>query len=272
MREGYKMDEKLDENKKKRIRPHRALICFLFLGYLALCSASSTAMTITLKSMVVNMQNSHQRLPNGVPDSYDWFRHPVIQQRTPPEGFKAITGWGQIYQSDAGNDVHQSVEIKNFKTYIIDDNFSVQQIQSTDSVTGGIYEPSYINNESTPASIIRTPAGGTIAQLVGGHPFQFWPKAGRVNFLNSSLIGIVVTVEARLLPIEKLQDVPLGPAFIISVGADYWKTTTSVWDEYHSSKGIATGRFEILTHDWHCYTMTTITKIPPRLDHTAFVC
>lgn len=90
------MNKKLNKHRKASIKLKRRLVFSLFFGYLALFPAPSTALTMTLENMVTDMQNPHQRLPNGVPDSYDWFRHPIIQQRTPPDGFKAITGWGRF--------------------------------------------------------------------------------------------------------------------------------------------------------------------------------
>ncbi|SMG44105.1 hypothetical protein [Paraburkholderia susongensis] len=220
---------------------------------------SSPALQSTIGDAVQQMQMAHEATPTGVPPSYSWQAQSVIQAgNRPPGGFHAITGWGQIFRASGAAPVTLNVSLRNFRTYLLQTSGDLQLLQSTNTLDGAQFNPDYQGNVNTPAEIGVDSNGYTSVVTNPNLAFQFWPSAGKVNFNSRNLAGIVVVVEARINPANGQAAADVDNKYILSVGADYWAAVNSVWDNYRSSAGVATGRFQFLTTEWKCFTMTTV--------------
>jgi hypothetical protein len=222
---------------------------------------SSPALPLSVSTAVQQMQMPHEAIPNGVPTSYDWQARPVIQAgNRPPDGFHAITGWGQIFLSSKAKPVTLDVSLRNFRTYRVSSSGDLQLIQSTNKVDGAQFNPDYRGNVNIAAQIGADANGYTTVVTDPRAAFHFWPSAGKVNFDSRNMAGVLVAVEARIDLMEGQTPADVDNKYVLSVGADYWAATDSTWNHYRSNAGIAIGRFQFLTTEWKCFTMTTIPK------------
>jgi len=227
----------------------------------------------TIGDAVRQMQQPHQADPNGVPPSYSWAAQPVIQAgNRPPANFKAITGWGQVFLASDTSPIKRTISLRNFKTYVLNNANQLVPVQSATSLDGSQFNTDYANNANTPASISNTASGLTTVPTDPTKSFQFWPSEGKAAFDPSTLKGIIVAVEAKIDAPAGTTDPLINNNYVLSVGADYWLATNSVWDNYRSSAGVGTGRFTFLTTSWQCYTMTTITGQDLTILPMAFAC
>jgi hypothetical protein len=234
---------------------------------------SSPALQSTIGAAVQQMQLPHEATPQGVPASYQWQPRPLIQAGNhPPSGFHAITGWGQIFLASGATPVTLNVSLRNFRTYILSSSGELQQVQSTDTLEGAQFNPDYRGNINIPAEIGADPNGYTTVVTNPRAAFHFWPSGGKVNFDSQDLAGVVVAVEARIDPKDGQAAADVDNKYALSVGADYWIAANSTWDNYRSNAGIAIGRFQFLTTEWKCFTMTTVPERGSAALPTVFAC
>ena len=68
-----------------------------------------------------NTLGQSEAFPAGVPDSYSWYKGWIPGgQMTPPAGFTAVEGWGQVYTEEGAPAASPSadVEVANAVTYV----------------------------------------------------------------------------------------------------------------------------------------------------------
>ncbi|WP_158380728.1 hypothetical protein [Paraburkholderia fungorum] len=256
-------------------------ICFVAIGSAHIAVAASVLssgggapLTTTVGDAIAEMHIPHAAAPYGVPSSYDWQKGPVVQAgNRPPQSFRALTGWGQVYRVAGAAPVSRTVLLRNFRTYILTRAGELQLVQSPSSLTGSMFDADYKNNKNTKAEIKIDPSGITSIVTNADKSFQFWPAAGKTQFDPHTLRGVVVAVEAKLVSENEGDgDVNGKGDYILSVGGDYWLATNSKWDNYRSSAGIATGRFSYITTSWKCFTMTTIDDADASIIKSKFKC
>lgn len=219
------------------------------------------ALPLSVATAVQQMQMAHEALPNGVPLSYDWQARPVIQAGNhPPNGFRAMTGWGQIFLASRAAPVALNVSLRHFRTYRLSSAGELQLIQSTDTLEGAQFNPDYRGNINLPAQIDTQTHGYTTVVTNPRAAFHFWPSGGKVKFDPQNMAGIVVAVEARIEPKDGQAAADVDNKYLLSVGADYWEALDSTWNHYRSNAGIAIGRFQFLSTEWKCFTMTTVAR------------
>ncbi|MBN3845227.1 MULTISPECIES: hypothetical protein [Burkholderiaceae] len=247
--------------------------CVLLLVVVRASGQSAVALQSSIVDAVQQMHMPNEGRPSGVPPSYSWQTQPVVQAgNSPPAGFHAITGWGQIFLVAGAAPVSLNVSLRNFRTYLLSTSGKLQLIQSTNTLDGAQFNPDYQGNINIPADIRLDSGGYTSVMTNPKAAFHFWPTAGKVNFDSSNLAGILVAVEARINPATGQTAAEVDNRYVLSVGADYWAGVNSVWDNYRSSAGVAVGRFQFLTTEWQCFTMTTIFARNRTAQTTLFSC
>ena len=146
---------------------------------------------------LLDMVGRHDGSPLGVPSNFDWQGGPTIHLSTPPAGWDAMLGWGQVY-----SDVSQPTPPANLRIHVSGLTIyglaegSWQVLQSVQLVGGSYYTPSY-NGGAIPATERHEADGGVSVAPYAGRPYHFFPSA-RVP-IPSGLTGVVVAVRARLI-------------------------------------------------------------------------
>lgn len=244
---------------KKVMSASIALVGTIFSGS-AWPQSADALLSMSISDAAKSMQRPHEAEPNGVPAGYSWQAGPVIQagDRIPPT-FHAIIGWGQIFLVKGVKPVAASITIRSVKTYIVTSSGSIQLIQPSTTVDGSNFSADYENNVNSAAQLITSAFTGTTVTTNPNAAFHFWPHAGKVSIDPNDVKGVIVAIEARLNPVNGRSNADVQNKYVLSAGADYWAATNSTWDNYKSSAGVGVGRFEYVTTDWKCFTMTTLT-------------
>ena len=205
--------------------------------------------------LISDMTQGSERLPQGVPTSYDWARHPRARSLVPFVDFRAFTAWGQLYQcAGSGTSTSQVVQISNLQTWALPRGARRwQQIQLSSDVHGDAFPADYSGPPK--AGHYDATATGTSVEPVSGYTFHFWPSAGRVPVAPARIAALTVAVRARLKP-TKTATSAAPPCLVLSVGGDMW-TTLSADPDGHANADVGIGRFKRVERGWRLFTMTT---------------
>jgi hypothetical protein len=222
------------------------------------------ARTNSVERIIEDASLPHEGRPAGVPDTFDWVLGPRQGYgNAPPQGWTAFIAWGQVYADAAGNPAQNTrVELRDIEAYYLSASTGRWNLlQFSRLVEGGAYVEDFAGDASRPADA-RPEAGGTLSVTAGaGYNFHFWPAGGRVTLAAADdMAGIFTTVQARLI-----LDDSAGPddrsqaRYLLSVGADYWRSLDAQWAADWSANGdVAIGRFRYVTAVWQSYSMTTL--------------
>jgi hypothetical protein len=218
----------------------------------------------SLETIVDDMTLPHEGRPHGVPDSYDWARHPVMGMGNhPPAAWRAITAWGQLYEDASGNPASNTrVGIRLIRTYLLSKRDGKWRlVQSSDDVHGAAYREDFVNDTNHAAGIRREPGGGVSVHAGGGFNFHFWPSTGRAEMEAADIAGVFTTVEARLIVDDPAKpDDRQSARYLLSMGGDYWLDRKAEWYHFKTNQGIATGRFKVVRVNWQAFNMTTLNR------------
>lgn len=206
-----------------------------------------------------DMHHPNEALPQGVPLDFNWARRPRVNMGNNPGGFRALLGWGQLYPCASDRSVPTTtVELRDLDTWVLSRSSGRWTLaQASSQVTGAAYREDYLNNESVPADIQSTKAGGTVVTMLPKRNFHFWEATGRTEIDPTDIMGIAVTLHARLT-----DSAPANSAnhdcLALSVGADYWLSRKANWTSHgRTVKDVGIGRFKIVKPAWRLYTMTS---------------
>lgn len=244
------------------------LSLLLLLGlYCAACAAPpvSPPPTVTPMNSISlihsDMTLPHEGQPHGVPETYDWSKGPRLGMGNDPGQFKAITAWGQLYLDAQGSPASNvRVHLRQVETYLLSrQDGQWRLVQSSLDVAGAAYREDFVDDLNVPADVRAEPGGGISVRLQEGYNYHFWPTGGRAAINGDDIAGVFTTVQARLV-----LDDPAGPGeldqarYLLSMGGDYWLSTTAAWDQWKTNGDIAIGRFRYVTRDWQSFNMTTL--------------
>ncbi len=214
---------------------------------------SRTSTTEQTRLLLSDMSARSERLPEGVPTSFDWARHPRARPIDRTGGFRAFTAWGQLYQC-AGTPAtpDASVYLRDLQAWVLFRNSaSWRRIQFSSDIAGASFADDYAG--PTLPGRYSPSSSGTSAQLISGHNFHFWPSSGRVSLDASAVVAVTVALQARL---DGNQARVATPCLVLSVGGDTWQSLTATTGG-SSSADVGIGRFKLVTSHWRLFTMTT---------------
>jgi hypothetical protein len=219
----------------------------------ALWSPSTNPVSRALYSM----DGPHEGPMAGVPATFSWSSHPVVESVQPPAGWDSATAWGVVYAdaNDASSEPPQGsarVELRDMQLHVWSDTQSAWlQVQGTAPVTGAHYLQDFAGNANVPADLRAEADGGVSSALIAGYNLHVWPSGDRpaLPVPGSEIGAVYVTVQARLI----------GPGassgrYLLGVGADWWQTPTAA---FPANAGIGTGRFMYLSESWASYDFWT---------------
>lgn len=201
--------------------------------------------------LLSDMSQPSERLPAGVPTSYDWAQHPRTEPMKPLPAFRAFAAWGQLYQcAGTASTPHATVDFRNLQTWVLRRSSSAWERAQVSSNLGGAAFPEDFAGPAVAGRYWASPAGIS-AQLVPGRNFHFWSDSGRVSINRSDVKAVTVALEARLDPNTAKAS---NPCLVLSVGGDMW---TTLWGGNSSSGDVGIGRFKRVERRWRLFTMTT---------------
>jgi hypothetical protein len=245
------------------------IMMYSVLGLLAACAQPSPvtedlepAVYNSVQTIIDDMTLPHQSKLHGVPDSYSWSAGPRLGMGSNPQGFRALTAWGQVYEAASGNPAWNTrVELRRIRTFVLSKRTNTwTRVQLSVAVAGGAYREDYQGNANRPADIRPEPGGGVSVTAGDGYNFHFWPEAGRVAIDPNDIKGVYTSIRARLV----LGD-PKGPddrskaRYLLGMGADYWLSQTAQWKSDWSTVGdVAVGRHKFVTSEWQSFNMTSL--------------
>ncbi|MFQ5438292.1 MAG: hypothetical protein ACE5DK_05605 [Paracoccaceae bacterium] len=229
----------------------------------------------TIRTILHDMKWPPDAAPHGVPASYDWSDGSAVVHRLDKvkrsilADYHAFTAWGQVYESIEGNPATNTrVQIRNLRAFVLSKSeLRWFRAQSYPVVTGAMWREDFVGPPHHDADI-RFEDGGGISVTVGnGYVFHFFPPE-RAPFDHSDVLGIWVSVQARLVVGDKnLPDDREKAKIVMNVGADLWPWMTG---ELAIAPEVGMGRFRYVTPYWRSYNMISLTpwqvrSFPPPL-------
>lgn len=200
---------------------------------------------------------NHEASPNGVPAGYDWYARPRRGNwNTVPEGFTALTGWGQAFWIQGTSGMGAYLLLRNHMTLVCHGNARRWSLLQSSGAEGAEFRPDYAGNVATaavsPGLIER---GASAVGFAPSNAYHFWPKVGRSAIPTGGLCGMLVLVQARAEPVAPGSY--KRPNMLLGMGADYWLSKTAAWDNYRTNRDVAIGRLRLVTTNWSWYGLST---------------
>lgn len=233
----------------------------------ALATSNNQKLPITysqLQQFNVDQTLTSEAYPQGVPTSYGWGAHPLMQAgNVVPTGFTAITGWGHVFWVTGVTSSADYVQMQKFMTLICVNNNGAHTwilLQKGD-MSGAEFNADYVDNINVPPPYFSQVPGSGVATFgidPGNKVFHYWYTLGLVPLPSTSICGTLTIQQART--VTKASGGTAGGgtgSYVIGLGGDYWLSTTSTWDQYTTNTGINIGRFKIITGKWVWYGVST---------------
>jgi hypothetical protein len=209
-----------------------------------------------LQALPDEVDQPHEGIPDGVPSSYDWQRKGKRDRwNDPPAHFSAITGWGQVFwtrDASAGASADSiTLQLRNHQTWLCENNVW-RKVQAS-IPTGAQYRADFAGNTAKRPRLMKVEHGVLNVQFEPGTAFHFWPGEGRVDMSPQNLCGVLVLVQARV----RSNHPGAEPKLLIGLGADYWLSRTSQWDNYKTNSAVGIGKLRQVQQDWTWYGLST---------------
>jgi hypothetical protein len=216
---------------------------------------AQTAAAVALNRVLVSdMSEPSEKLPQGVPTSFDWATHPRVNAAVIPRSFSAFTAWGQLYQC-AGTSAPRAttVQLRDLQTWVLPRGSSQwRRIQYSSAMQGAAFAEDY-EGTTVAAHYVATALGTTVRPVVARHNFHFWPSTGRASLRPAQVSAVVVAVQARLKAPSRAS---ATPCLVLSVGGDLWRSLTAESGAGNTTD-LGIGRFKRVARRWRLFTMTT---------------
>ena len=208
-----------------------------------------------------NTAGQSEGFPAGVPRSYSWYKGwNAGGEMTPPAGFTAVEGWGQVYPkvgaAAANSDPNATVEVANAKTYVHftqTGHWRLVQDQSKLQLTGGHFVPDFAGNEAIPMKVMPLAHGHTAFDVPpAGYNNHFWYKS-RGTYPAGAVDAVYVQMDMRVTD-SNLK-------LVAMVGADWWRDANAPYlDDHSNNPGIGGTNWVELSTQWKTlgyYSMST---------------
>jgi hypothetical protein len=248
----------------------KSLLFLSLLFCVAACSDSTVdaQSETTFNSLEIiwdDMNQPHEAIPRGVPETMDWRLAPRLSYgNNPPSDWNAMIPWGQIY-AEEGVDItaeNTRFQIRNMQTWYLSKATNTWNlwIKSSD-IVGANYAEDFQNDVNIPADIEpESDGGGISASLQPGYNFHFWTAGNRIEIDPDDIAGVWSVMEARLIVADPNKPDDRDEArLLFSAGADYWERIDSEWDQWKTNGDIGIGRFRFIENDWKAFNMHTLT-------------
>ena len=193
-------------------------------------TVSGVANSAWWSEIASDMTGLNEGYPHGVP-GYAWASGPVIEMGNNANGWKALTGWGVVYEAAEGNPATNTrVNLRNVQTYFLQKRTGKWLLlQNTSTPDGAAYVEDFSNDQSKPADVRNEPDGTISVTAGGGYNYHFYP-ADRASISPDDIGGILVIFQARLIVGNAaLPDDRNIARYLAGAGADYYPALTGGW-------------------------------------------
>lgn len=216
-------------------------------------------MTISISELTQqNTLGYSDAFPLGVPHSWSWYQGwNTGGQLTPPTGFTAVEGWGQVYPEEGAStaaNANADVQIANSKTYVHikqTGQWVLVQDQNQLGMTGGHFNANFADNSAyaMPGTAL-TGGGVSFDAPLDGYNDHFW-YGSRGTYAAGTVDAVYVQMDMRVTdPNAKL---------IGMVGADWWLDASAPFLPDHSTNpGIGGTNWVELSTQWQTIGYTSI--------------
>ncbi|WP_156937053.1 Ig-like domain-containing protein [Bradyrhizobium sp. WSM2254] len=227
-------------------------------------------MGISLSELIKqNTLGQSEGYPAGVPHSYSWYKgwNPGGQM-TPPAGFTAVEGWGQVYTEEgAPASPGADVEVANAKTYVHikeTGQWVLVQDQSKLGIGGGHFVSDFAGNSAYPMTVTRLSNGAANFDAPSaGYNDHFW-YGSRGTYAAGTVDGVYVQMDMRTTD--------ANAKLVGMVGVDWWRNATAPFLADHSNNpGVGGSNWVELSTQWKTvgyYSLSTAAfqaDLPPPL-------
>ena len=211
----------------------------------------------SVELIIQDMTLTHEGLPHGVPESYDWFQGPISHTQSVPDRFHAMVAWGQVYEDRCENPASNTrVQIRDIRAYMQSKkDHQWHLLQESQQVDGAAYLESFVPPINKPGDIRYESDGSISVKAGGGFNFHFYTPS-RAEIDPSDVAWIFTTVQARLVVDDlSLPDDRSQARYLLNMGGDLWRNTTVDYDTEENSPAIGMGRFKYVTTGWQSFNM-----------------
>lgn len=199
----------------------------------------------------------HDAHPQGVPAGYDWARRARLGRgHAVPEGFGAMTAWGQVFWADDAAAGDAMLAVRDLQLLVCSGPDRRWTRLQAGAIEGRVFRPDFRGNEARAATTFVQRDGVAQVRFPRATAFHFWPRQGRVRVPAGALHGLVVLIEARLVPLDDGRASTPG-ALLLGAGADYWSSGGAAWDQYKTNRDAGVGRLERVTDAWRWFGLST---------------
>ncbi len=230
----------------------------------------------SVKLIAQDMHLPHEAKLHGAPAYFDWFTGPRIGMGLSPQGFKAMTAWGQVYEAEQGSPARNTrVLLRNIKAFCLSaSDGEWHMLQGSRSVNGEAYAEDFVDNINIAADVRSEDSGGVSVIVGNGLNYHFWPTGERAVLpLAKNISGIFTTVQARLVVDDPAKpDDRACARILVGMGGDYWRDgDAQCAPNYANNNDIGIGRHRYVKTGWQSFNMTTMSlaelqKTPPPLE------
>ncbi|MEH2523530.1 MULTISPECIES: Ig-like domain-containing protein [unclassified Bradyrhizobium] len=217
-----------------------------------------------------NTLNMSEGFPQGVPHSWNWYKGWNDDGlHTPPAGFTAVEGWGQVYHQEGQplTNPNANVEVANSKTYVRikqTGEWVLVQDQSKLPITGGHFVTDFTNNGGYAMNVSPLSGGGASFDAPpNGYNDHFWFQS-RGTYQAGTIDAVYVQMDMRTTD--------ANANLVAMVGADWWRDANAPYLQDHSNNpGIGGTNWVELSTQWKTlgyYSTTTAEfqgNLPPPL-------
>ncbi|HTP28875.1 MAG TPA: WSC domain-containing protein [Anaeromyxobacteraceae bacterium] len=223
--------------------------------------APTPVSTSTLMAEIAaDMTDKNEGAPHGIPSGWGMAQGAAIGMGDDPNGWQAITEWGQVYEAAQGNPATNTrVNIRNEQLWLLSKSTGKWSLlQNTSAPTGAAYPEDFVGSDK--AADVRTEPDGSISVTAGGgYNFHFYPST-RASIDPNDVAGIVTFVEARLIVGDPSKPDDRSIArYLVSAGADYYPALTGGWGAGNANPGVGVGRMKYVESAWRFFAMTPLT-------------
>ena len=176
---------------------------------------------------------------------------------------RATLPWVVIFDGVGHNASNTRVHIRNFRAYYKSKS-SGQWVSlgSSAGVGGAVYGKSSLFGATTPEDR-RTNADGSSEVKPPAdvnYAWHGWWGRGRVEINPTDIAALFVTLQARLVVDDpKLPDDRAKARYLVQIGNDYYKDTSTTWKFIVPSA--MTARSKRVTNDWQAFSATTFSDV-----------
>jgi len=203
-----------------------------------------------------NTLGNSEGFPLGVPHSWNWYQGwNAGGSLTPPAGFTAVEGWGQVYPEEGkSTSANADVQIANSKTYVHikqTGQWVLVQDQNQLGLTGGHFGADFAGNSAYAMPGTALAGGGVSFDAPpDGYNDHFWYKS-RGTYAAGTVDGVYVQMDMRVTdPNAKM---------VGMVGADWWRDASAPFLADHSTNpGIGGTNWVELSTQWKTIGYTSL--------------